>query len=145
MSLDIVLLILRVTIALTLYSFLAVMLVFVLRDLKAAGRHLDESQHPSGKLVVIESKDAPLETGQIYPLKRLTTLGRGPTNTLVLPDSFASMFHAQITHRGGQWWLQDQQSHNGTLLNDVLLSEAVVLSSGDIIAIGRTKLLVELD
>ena len=121
------------------------MLVFMLRDLKIASHQLDESKRLPGKLVVVASEDGSVEIGQVYPLKRLTTLGRGATNTFVLPDSFVSTFHAQIIHRGGQWWLQDQQSHNGTLLNDILLTEAVVLSSGDIIGIGRIKLLVELD
>jgi len=145
MSLDIVLFVVRIGVAVTLYAFLAAMLIFVLRDVKVASHRLDESKSPPGKLIVVESEDVSIETGQAYPLKRLTTLGRGPTNTLVLPDSFVSTFHAQIVHRSGQWWLQDQQSHNGTLLNDILLTEAVVLSSGDIIGIGRIRLLVELD
>jgi pSer/pThr/pTyr-binding forkhead associated (FHA) protein len=62
-----------------------------------------------------------------------------------LQDNFASVFHAQIVYRSGQWWIEDRRSHNGTSLNDVPIDEAVVLSSGDIIRIGCTKLLVDLE
>ena len=145
MPLDITLLIIRIIIAIILYAFLGVMLIFVLRDIKTTSQHIDESQRVSGRLVVIEYDGAATEAGQTYPMKRLATLGRGPTNSIVLEDSFASVFHAQIVYRSGQWWIEDRQSHNGTLLNDIPITEAVVLSSGDIIGIGRTKLLVELD
>jgi hypothetical protein len=145
MPLDVVLLVIRIAIALILYAFLGIVLISVLRDIRAMGRHLDERQAAPGRLVVIEYEDMATEAGQVYPLKRLTTLGRGPTNTIVLQDSFASVSHAQIAYRSGQWWIEDQQSHNGTLLNDMPITEAVVLSSGDIIGIGQTKLQVEID
>jgi pSer/pThr/pTyr-binding forkhead associated (FHA) protein len=145
MPLDIILLIVRIAVALILYAFLGAVLVYVLRDIKTTSQHIDESQRVSGRLIVIEYKDTAIETGQTYPLRRLTTLGRGPTNTVVLQDSFASVQHAHIVYRSGQWWIEDQHSHNGTSLNDIPLTEAVVLSSGDIISIGQTKLLVELD
>jgi pSer/pThr/pTyr-binding forkhead associated (FHA) protein len=144
MSLDIVLLILRILVALVLYAFLGMAFFFILKDIKIASYNAGEDRYPPARLIVIENEDAPHQAGETYALKRLTTIGRGPTNTIILPDSFASTFHAQITYRGGQWWLQDQQSHNGTLLNDVLLDDVAVLSSGDIIGIGRMKLLVEL-
>lgn len=145
MPLDIILLIIRIAVALILYVFLGTVLIYVLRDIKTTSQHIDESQRVSGKLIVIEHTDIAAEIGQTYPLRRLTTLGRGPTNTIVLQDSFASVYHAQIVYRSGQWWIEDQHSHNGTSLNDIPLTEAVVLSSGDIVSIGRTKLLVELD
>jgi hypothetical protein len=145
MPLDIILLIIRITIALILYGFLGVVFIYILRDIKITSQRVDESQRLSGRLVVIEQEGVTTETGQAYPLKRLTTLGRGPTNSVVLQDDFTSVFHAQIVYRSGQWWIEDRQSHNGTSLNDVPIDEAVVLSSGDIISIGCTKLLVDLE
>ncbi len=145
MPLDIILLIVRIAVALILYAFLGTLLIYVLRDIKTTSQYVDESQRVPGRLIVIQYEDSMTETGQSYPLRRLTTLGRGPTNTVVLQDSFASVSHAQIVFHSGQWWIEDQHSHNGTALNDVPLTEAVVLSSGDVISIGQTKLLVELD
>jgi hypothetical protein len=145
MPLDIILLIIRVTIALVLYAFLGVVLIYILRDIRIISQRIDENQRVSGRLVVVEHEGVATESGQVYPLKRLTTLGRGPTNSIVLQDNFASVFHAQIVYRSGQWWVEDRQSHNGTSLNDVPIDEAVVLSSGDVISIGCTKLLVDLE
>lgn len=145
MPLDLIVLIVRITIAVILYTFLGVVLIFVLKDIKTTAQHVEENERVSGRLTVIEHEGTGIETGQTYLLKRSTTLGRGPTNSIVLDDSFASVQHAQIIYRSGQWWIEDRQSHNGTLLNDIPLAEAVVLSSRDIIGIGRTKLLVELD
>ncbi len=145
MPLDIMLLIIRITVALILYVFLGAMLIYVLRDIKTTSQHIDESHRVSGRLIVIECEGNTLESEQTYPLRRSTTLGRGPTNNIVLQDSFASVYHAQIIYRSGQWWIEDQHSHNGTSLNDIPLTEAVVLSSGDTISIGHTKLMIELD
>jgi hypothetical protein len=145
MPLDIILLIVRIAVALILYAFLGTVLIYVLKDINTASQRMDDSQRVSGRLIVTEYEGIAVESGQTYPLRRLTTLGRGPTNTIVLQDSFASIYHAQIIYRSGQWWIEDQRSHNGTFLNDIPLTEAVVLSSGDIISIGHTKLLVELD
>ena len=82
--------------------------------------------------------------GASFPLLPLTTLGRGPTNTVVLNDSFCSQEHALVAQRAGQWWLEDRNSSNGTRLNGEPVSEPVVVSSGDVIGIGRIDLKVEL-
>jgi len=81
----------------------------------------------------------------VYPLLPLTTLGRAPTNTIVLEDGFASADHALITLRGGQWWLEDRSSANGTLLNGEALQGPTVVSSGDVIGIGVAELKLQLD
>jgi pSer/pThr/pTyr-binding forkhead associated (FHA) protein len=74
----------------------------------------------------------------------ITSIGRAASNNIVLPDGFASAEHALITRRQGQWWLEDQGSRNGTLLNDVVLEGTAVISSGDLIAVGGTILKLEL-
>ena len=44
------------------------------------------------------------------------TIGRSPGNTLVLEDGYASSRHAQIFIQNGQWFIEDLNSTNGTLL-----------------------------
>ena len=79
-----------------------------------------------------------------FPLHPLTSIGRAQSATIVIDDSYVSQEHALLTARGGQWWLEDLSSRNGTLLNGVLLAETAVVSSGDIITIGSVQLKVEL-
>ena len=83
--------------------------------------------------------------GTSFPLLPLTSLGRGPMNTVVLNDTFCSQEHALVTWRGGQWWLEDRNSSNGTRLNGEKIAGPVVVSSGDVIGIGQIALKVELD
>ncbi|HEC24042.1 MAG TPA: FHA domain-containing protein [Chloroflexi bacterium] len=140
MSLDVVLLITRIAIALALYAFLGVLLALLWVDIRAASEYSGEKPYPQARLIVIDCEEVPLEPGQEYILEPLTTLGRGPTNTIILPDSFASTVHAHIILQKGQWWLEDRESRNGTTINGVPVTEPVVLSGGDVIGIGRVKL-----
>lgn len=145
MPLDVILLILRIAIALALYVFLSALFVYLWRDVYTTGQQAKQSQQPLGRLTIVECEDVPLEIGQEYPLRPYTTLGRSPTNTIALPDSFASTEHAHLLLREGQWWLYDQESRNGTTVNDVPITDAVVLSSGDVIGIGRVKFRLEVN
>jgi hypothetical protein len=145
MPLDVLLLVLRIATALALYAFLAALFAFLWRDVRAASRLLAAEQRPLGRLIVVAcNDDLPLAVGQTFPLRPYTTIGRGTTNTVVLPDGFVSSEHATLVQRGGQWWLDDKQSRNGTTVNDLVVTEPVVLSPDDEIGIGRIKLRLEL-
>lgn len=145
MSADVVLLIVRVGIAIALYVFLGTLFYMLWRDVSAANLPTAGDRIPEGKLEVIECGEAPLKIGQAYTLRRLTTLGRAPTNTIVLPDGFASLDHAHILLRDDRWWLEDRDSRNGTLVNQIPVTEPIVLSTGDVITIGSITLRVDLD
>jgi pSer/pThr/pTyr-binding forkhead associated (FHA) protein len=47
--------------------------------------------------------------------------------------------------RNGQWWIEDRKSRNGTLLNDLPVTESMVITHGDIIGIGNMKFRLELE
>ena len=143
MPLDIVLLLIRAAIAVALYAFMAALFRILWREMRLTSSLAEAGQKPLGILTVMDAGDSDAETGISYPLTSYTTLGRAPTNTIVVTDSFASNDHAYISQRSGQWWLEDRNSRNGTLLNDIPVSDAVVLTSGDIISIGRVRLRVE--
>jgi len=144
MPFDVILLFLRAVIALSLYAFLGTMLYFLWQDLRAAQSSAPPTPEGGlGKLVVVEADDIPLEVGQVFPLELVTTFGRARSNSVVLPDGFASSEHAAIIRRDDQWWLEDRESHNGVTVNDVLIDHAVILTAGDVIGIGRTRLRFE--
>lgn len=141
---DILLLALRVLMAILLYAFLATVLVMLWRDLREAttGR---EAARPGGQLVVLHAADDLLAAGIAFPLQPVTSIGRSPTNTIPVPDTYASAQHTLLTLREGQWWLEDLDSRNGTLLNGVRISGPTVVSAGDVVGVGRTQLKLELD
>jgi len=76
------------------------------------------------------------------PLARTTilTIGRDPSNDLVLPDAMVSRRHSVIEHRGSQFFLRDCTSANGSVVNGDRVSERG-LRDGDLVAIGSMRLL----
>jgi hypothetical protein len=138
---DILLLGLRLLLVILLYAFLGTISVILWRDLKRAS----QSRHkaPTGRLVVVKAEGEGLSEGAVFPLQPITSLGRSPNNTIVIPDTYTSAQHALLSWREGQWWLRDCQSRNGTLLNGACLEESVIVSGGDVIGIGRTQFRLE--
>jgi uncharacterized RDD family membrane protein YckC len=70
----------------------------------------------------------------------ILTIGRDPSNDLVLPDAMVSRRHAVVEHRSGQFFLRDCSSANGSVVNGDRVSERG-LRDGDLVAIGSTRLL----
>ena len=145
MPLDVLLLILRIAIALALYVFLGVMLYYIWRDVQSAGISTAERSRNMGRLIVVDPGGLADMQGHTYPLQTITSMGRAPTNTIVLFDRSASSDHALILWRRGQWWLEDQKSRNGTTVNDIRVTEPIVLASGDEISVGRVRFRLELE
>ncbi len=139
----IALLILRVASSILLISFIILIAWFIHRDLIVTSKAMLMAERPYGTLrVVVNDNDEPA-VGTTFPLLAVTSIGRAPGNTIVLTDSYASAEHTLISRRDGQWWLQDQGSRNGTLLNETPVAGTAVISAGDLIAIGGTQLKVE--
>ncbi len=144
---DILLLVLRLVLAGLLYMFLGAVLLMLWRDLREQPRRRQRVRQ-RGRLVIMEVPPGEVDThalDTIFPLETLTTIGRSPRNTVVISDTFASSQHALLSWREGQWWLEDRNSRNGTRLNGEPVEDPTIVSAGDIIAIGRTKLRLETD
>lgn len=73
-------------------------------------------------------------------LKSVMSIGRHRSNDIILDDMIVSRHHAQLRWRGEQFVLIDLKSHNGSYVNGQAISECV-LQNGDILAIGKTKLI----
>jgi len=136
---DILLLALRVLLALSLYAFLVAVIWMLWRDLRQAITG-QEATHAGGQLVVVQAADETIAAGTIFPLQPVTSIGRSPDNTVLIPDIYVSAQHALLAWREGQWWLEDRGSKNGTLLNGVRISGPTVVSAGDIIGVGQVRL-----
>jgi len=142
---DILLLVLRLSLAGLLYAFLGAVLVMLWRDLRRGATERPDSR-PESHLVVLDGSTEAVDqlaAGTAFPLQPVTSVGRSPNNTVVVPDTYASSQHALLTWREGQWWLEDRNSRNGTRLNGKPVEEPTLVSAGDVIAIGRTRLKLE--
>ena len=145
MTTEVTLFILRVVSAALLLGVLGTMFWVIWRDF----RQLSENVQPRrsyGRIVRVQSIDGQFAVlPETYSLLPLTSLGRTPTNSIPIDDTFASGDHAMLALRNGRWWLEDRQSTNGTLLNGVPINQAVIVTDGDIISIGQTHYRLEID
>ena len=144
MTPELILLIFRVLSGLLLLGFLGGIAWLIYRDMQVMAAALVEQERPYGRLRIIANEAEHPAVDTTFPLLPITSIGRAASNTIVLPDGFASAEHVLIIRREGKWWLEDRGSRNGTLLNDVSLEGTAVISAGDVIAVGGTHLKLEL-
>ena len=146
MSLDWILLGLRILAAVILYGFLGVAFYIIWYDLKSVEQLAAARMQPLHNLrVVTPAEDNSLVAGDTLPLQPVTYLGRDPDNTIILNDSLASSQHACISRENGVWWIEDLGSKNGTTLNELPISKPTTLADHDLIGIGNLRFRVELE
>jgi pSer/pThr/pTyr-binding forkhead associated (FHA) protein len=129
-------LIYRTILIFLIYAFLAVALYIIWREFNHNARKEEDSPVTA---VVLLSYDESSDVSE-HQLRPVTAIGRASDNHIIIEDPFASTHHAVIFWRDRQWWLEDLESHNGTRLNDDVMTEPSVLTSGDVIYIGETEL-----
>ena len=123
-----------------LYAFLLLVALLVWRDVKSQAPSVGAS---TARLVVLDGGDTHLTVGQSLPVFAVTTVGRSPECTVYLADASVSATHAMISWRAGRWWIEDQGSLNGTVLNETPIEKATLLSQGDVLSLGRIRLRFE--
>ena len=72
---------------------------------------------------------------------KIVSIGRDPSNDLVLSDAMVSRRHAILERRGDDFVIRDNGSSNGTLVNGDRVVGEQPLGDGDLIAIGSARLL----
>ena len=146
MSIEITLFVLRLASAALLLLILTLLFIFLWRDYRSAATSIEASKRSYGRLISLTEVDGVYTpTGETHALLPLTSIGRSPTNSIPIQDSFASGEHAVLAMRSGQWWLEDRQSRNGTTLNGMPVTQSIIITDGDIIGIGKVHFRVELE
>jgi len=72
-----------------------------------------------------------------------TVLGRSSECTVVLEDDRVSRKHAVLYFRGGQWFVRDLKSRNGTVLRNQLVNGDMPVQDGDVIGIGHSEIVFQ--
>jgi pSer/pThr/pTyr-binding forkhead associated (FHA) protein len=101
-----------------------------------AGADGHRDRGPS-RLVVTEG---PLR-GTTLPLTSSAILiGRAPSCTLVLDDDYSSSRHARLYPEGGQWFVEDLGSTNGTFLDSTRVDSPLPVPAGARVKVGKSVL-----
>jgi pSer/pThr/pTyr-binding forkhead associated (FHA) protein len=79
-----------------------------------------------------------------YRVSSEAWIGRDPNCLICLNDGLVSARHARLFFEAGRWHIADDESRNGTRLNDAPLgaAAAVALNDGDQITIGAIRMRV---
>jgi pSer/pThr/pTyr-binding forkhead associated (FHA) protein len=141
--LRILLLVLQLGFLALLYLILLGFARSLLRDLRSAEQAQLASQAGIGRLSVLESPEDEPPVGRAIALGPINSLGRNVNNTIYIEDDFVSANHAMLTFRGRSWFIEDQGSTNGTLVNGHRIDRPVALSFGDELTIGRVRMRLE--
>lgn len=136
----IIVLILRIVMITILYAFITWVFVSIWKSLKIMNKSHDMLLVPEITFSC-QLPDGILERSfQMSPI----SMGRDPNSDLVLDHPTVSANHSQIFFKGNQWWVQDNQSTNGTKVNQVKVVEPMVLTSGDEIHCGQISITVSI-
>jgi eukaryotic-like serine/threonine-protein kinase len=107
-------------------------------DLSNKRASADRFLGPNGRpLLALLTMQNGAMAGRSYRFHQdVTTIGRTNGNDLVIAGRTVSRRHARLWFRDGRWFLEDLQSANGTLVNNVRIHQPVVLNDGDVINFG---------
>lgn len=86
----------------------------------------------------LECLDPNAKVNRIALKKEILTIGRDKTANIVIPSSNVSRIHSKIGHQGEQYFIEDLDSTNGTIVNGVKVSRCI-LHSNDQIQIGKAR------
>ncbi|MEQ8211109.1 MAG: sigma 54-interacting transcriptional regulator [Lacipirellulaceae bacterium] len=93
---------------------------------------------PAGYIILREGSEW-ADVIRLVPGESLT-IGRAPTNAVVVKDERCSRNHAEVFSAGGEWQLRDLDSRNGTTVGGERVRGDVKLAPGDLIQIGNSQM-----
>lgn len=134
-----VLLVLRILLAIALYTFLLRALYTIWRDLTAQAQQINARQVPVLQVIHL---NGPNPTREFHVPE--VVIGRDPACELPLSHDTVSSRHARLSYHHNQWWLEDLHSTNGTFLNDERVYTPVVIISGDELRCGKESLTIQI-
>jgi pSer/pThr/pTyr-binding forkhead associated (FHA) protein len=134
------------------YALLALLFLFIWRAMRWVVRGLNVDRTPAASggggrtsVATTPARQTILlvqpDGSKAYPyrLEGTTTLGRAAECELRLDDTYVSQQHARIFDRAGNWYVEDLGSTNGTFVNEQKLVAPAMLTPGDTVRVGTTK------
>ena len=78
------------------------------------------------------------DNSAVFPLEDFNLIGRSQDATIRVPDAGISRQHATLRREGRYFWVTDLGSANGTYVNDVAVTAARALRTGDRVQFGTS-------
>jgi len=136
-----VLLVLRLLVTVCLYAFIGWAFWALWKDIQQQAHLIASRKIPTIRLMVEHETLEPYTTHFSQPE---ILIGRDPVADVHAEDEILSARHARLTYHHLQWWLEDLNSTNGTLLNGERLYTPTIVVSGDQVECGKFSLTIGL-
>ena len=136
----IVLLVLRMVMAFSLYAFLGWAVYTLWRDMRRQKEILEARKIPEINIQV--GMDEEFESYS-YSSQELV-VGRDPICDLVLDEGTVSAQHVRLSYHHQNWWAEDLGSRNGTLLNLARITTPSILVTGDELQLGQVQIKISI-
>lgn len=102
---------------------------------------IGEGQTIDNKLAYLVVREGPKWTDVFRLMEgRTVTIGRAPSNQIVIKDERCSRYHAEVFSSHGKWTLRDLDSRNGTEINNEPVRGDHVLDPGEVFRIAHAQL-----
>jgi len=132
------LLIFRIIEAILIYAFFIGVLFLLYKSIKNE-LAIAQEKKVGASFKRLGSKDEATRK-QIFQ-KQIITIGRSNDCDVFIDNPTVSNLHAKISYNQGKWWLEDTNSTNGTMLNDLLIDQPTVLIDLDEITVGDQRII----
>ena len=131
-------------ILLVLFRFIGKVVLYIRQDMHGllADVHKKDVSMKEAVLTVVDTDDDSL-SGRRFAFTEAISMGRGPENDIVIPDTYVSHHHAVITLVNNLYVIEDLNSVNHTYVNEQILHGRAYLQAGDLIRIGLVTLRFE--
>jgi pSer/pThr/pTyr-binding forkhead associated (FHA) protein len=127
---------LRVVVIAIIYFVIYKIIKIMYMDMKGVKK---KEKQKTFALEVMEAPDrSEVMEKKLYPVRNISTIGRGKDNTIILNDPYVSSKHAEVFTEGGRLFLKDLNSTNKTYKNGASVSGIEEIAEGDTIKIGQT-------
>jgi pSer/pThr/pTyr-binding forkhead associated (FHA) protein len=136
------------------YALLALLYFFVFRAIRSVAVDLGGRRSPAGSeprasaapsrgrrppsSVLVHGSEG--SRAATFRLNGPTDVGRAPSCSITVEDTYVSQQHARFFSRDGTWYVEDLGSTNGTYLNDQRLAQPAEVRAGDVVRVGKTVL-----
>lgn len=128
--------------------FVLILLYIIIRSLILMSKDMggeDIEKEKVLQLVILKTgENHKLSEGGKFNIREETTFGRKEDNTVVLEDPYVSGYHFRVFPHEGRFVIEDNESTNGTLLNDKKLTRKTYLKKEDVIKVGNLTLKVKM-
>ena len=122
-----------------IYVFIIFVIRLIYLDVKKMSRFEDNSISDTACASLRPVKSGVELTSPLmrrYTIYGEAVIGRGADCDIVINEKFVSQKHLIIWYEGGEWYLEDLGSRNGTRVNGQRIKHEVILDPEDEISIG---------